>query len=615
MTGQVIGNYRIIDRLGGGGMGKVYRAVDMMVEREVAMKALLPEIARQPETMERFRTEAITLAKLNHPSIAQLYTFFREGNDFYMVMEFVPGETLESRIQREPVPWREAFSIAASVLEAIHFAHSQGILHRDLKPANIMITNDGRVKVMDFGIAQALGRAKLTREGRVVGTVEYLAPERIRGAAPDPRSDLYSMGIVLYEMITGRLPFGGESEYEIMMAQLNEAPAKPGGWAADLPAEAEQVVMKALEKDPENRYEDANRFAAALRASVRGDEKATRLLSATPGVAAPAAVTAKWRPASWTWIAVGAAALLVVAMVAMVLSRNREDPWKQAQAAPTAAATPVSAPVTPPPLVVDTTPIPVAVPASPEPVPAKPVSDPSPKLVEGKTLAARQRQLIREALGEAGPVGLNGLIAALRIRGSLDAPEIAHAVTSRGVGFQMTAAARATLYDAGANTELLRLVEENYHAPEPPKVVAAVVPPPAAAPAPAVPARRGVASLSEVREIYVDKTPGELDDYLRAELGEQLGSRMKVAGSASHADAILKVSIEEMKGGKLSRAGRVFGLSDKTRVHASVVDTTSRRVLWEERAGERQIVTGLFQGDSLRKVAKRIVRSMQDELR
>lgn len=537
MTGQVIGNYRVIDRLGGGGMGKVYRAVDLMVEREVAMKALHPEIARQPETLERFRTEAVTLARLNHPSIAQLYTFFREGNDFYMVMEYVPGETLEARIQRGPIPWREAFEIAAAVLDAIHFAHSQGILHRDLKPANIMITPQGQVKVMDFGIAQALGRAKLTREGRVVGTVEYLAPERIRGGAPDARADLYSVGIVLYEMITGRLPFRGDTEYEIMMAQLNAAPDRPATWATDLPAEAEAAVLKALEKEPEQRYPDAQTFAAAVR------NAAARAPSA-----APVRVSRPW-PRWWIGAGAGLAATLLLAAVLVVRSREADDPWKQARmAAPAVPDTPAETPAPPPPILVDPTPIPVRVPVA-EPVP------PSPAPV----------RIARPA----------------------------------------------------APAERAQPAETREPEPEPPKAAAPAAPEPVPAPAPppVAAARRSVSSLADVREIYLEPMPGQLDDHLRAEIGERLGARMKVASSAAKADAVLKVSIEEMKGGSLSRAGRVFGLSDKTRVHASVVESQKGRVLWEERAGDRQVVTGLFKGDGMKRLAKRIVRSLEEDLR
>jgi serine/threonine protein kinase len=362
MTGLVIGNYRIIDRLGDGGQGKVYRALDTMVEREVAIKALRPEIARVPETLERFRTEAVTLAKLNHPAIAQLYTFFRDGDDFYMVMEYIPGRTLESIVQEHgPMPPQRAVSIALSILEAVGFAHAMGICHRDLKPANIMITPDGRVKVMDFGIAQVLGGQKLTREGRVVGTVEYLAPERIRGNPPDNRADLYSLGIVLFEMLTGKLPFAAASEYELMLAQVHNRPPLPSEFGVDVDPGLIQVLTTALEKDPDARYPDAESFAAALRAVG----PATHV--ALPQVRRPG------RPVDWRWITGVLAAFAVVFVVSTaILMRKQEDPWKQAKSLPPVAAALEPAPTANPPIAFDPTPIAVPSPAAP-PVDATPI--------------------------------------------------------------------------------------------------------------------------------------------------------------------------------------------------------------------------------------------------
>jgi serine/threonine-protein kinase len=189
VIGTVAGNYRILEKLGEGGMGAVYRAVDEMVERPVALKGLRTEIAQNADVVERFRAEAVALARLNHPAIATLYSCFRQGDQYFMAIEFVPGETLEQKLARGgAMSWQQATGLLLRTLEGIRHAHQMGILHRDLKPANIMITPDGQVKVTDFGIARILNSVKLTREARVVGTLEYLAPERAPWAGPPMRA-------------------------------------------------------------------------------------------------------------------------------------------------------------------------------------------------------------------------------------------------------------------------------------------------------------------------------------------------------------------------------------------------------------------------------------------
>ncbi len=265
MIGRVVGNYKLVGRLGEGAMGAVYKGIDLMVEREVAVKMLRPEIARQPEIVDRFHAEAVTLAKLNHPNIATLYSFFREGDEFFMVMEFVAGRTLEAVIQEgAAMPPEKAVAVTLQVLDAVEHAHSFGVLHRDLKPANIMLTST-HVKVTDFGIARALGHARMTREGNIVGTLEYLAPERLRGQEADIRSDLYSVGVVLYEMLSGRLPFERDTDYELMRAQLEEPPPTFSSLGkTSIPAPVEEVVLKALAKFPGQRFGTAGEFHRAL---------------------------------------------------------------------------------------------------------------------------------------------------------------------------------------------------------------------------------------------------------------------------------------------------------------------------------------------------------------
>ena len=265
MIGNVVGNYKIIDKIGEGGMGAVFKGVDLMLEREVAIKMLRPELAQQPNVVERFRTEAVTLAKLNHPNVATLHSFFRQGDDFFMVMEFVRGETLESMIrQRGALPCDRAVELFSMALEGIDHAHKMGIVHRDIKPANMMLTETGSIKVMDFGIARVLGTDRLTRAGHLIGTAEYMSPEQVRGEETDARSDIYSLGILLYEMLTGRVPFNNPSEYELMRSQIEDAPTPPRTFAPHIPLGIEQAIMRSLAKKREARYQSASEFRASL---------------------------------------------------------------------------------------------------------------------------------------------------------------------------------------------------------------------------------------------------------------------------------------------------------------------------------------------------------------
>jgi tRNA A-37 threonylcarbamoyl transferase component Bud32 len=328
MIGRVVGNYKILEKLGEGGMGAVFKGVDVMVEREVAIKMLRPEIARQPEIVERFRSEAVTLAKLNHPSIATLFSFFRQGDEFFMVMEFVPGRPLDTLLRDfGPMPVEQTVPVFVKILEGIEHAHQMGILHRDIKPANIMITPAGAVKVTDFGIARIVGAARMTRQGNIVGTLEYIAPERIRGEEHDMRSDLYSLGAVLYEMLCGRLPFETDNEFALMQAHLSTPPPPLNRPGLMVPPEIEAVAMRALAKRAEERFSCAAEFSQALQAAwaawAARAPKATRLASPAPPVAptrmataplpAPAPRPAGGKPAWALWVA---AAIVIVLMAA-----------------------------------------------------------------------------------------------------------------------------------------------------------------------------------------------------------------------------------------------------------------------------------------------------------
>jgi serine/threonine-protein kinase len=267
-TGQIVGNYRLLAKLGEGGMGKVFRGIDLTLERTVAIKVLHSELARRADVVERFRKEAIILARLHHPNISTLFSFFREGNSWFMVMEFASGETLDRHIARHPhgMPWQRAVSLTLQCLQALEHAHSQGVIHRDLKPANVMVAAHSAVKVMDFGIAWLVGGSHLTRTGHLVGSPAYMSPEQVRGQEPDPRSDLYALGIVLYEMLAGQPPFRASSDYELLKAHVERSPPPLRRRLPELPVALEQSLMRALAKKPEERFQTALDFRLALEA-------------------------------------------------------------------------------------------------------------------------------------------------------------------------------------------------------------------------------------------------------------------------------------------------------------------------------------------------------------
>ncbi len=285
MIGNVVGSYKVTEKIGEGGMGAVFKGIDLMLEREVAIKMLRPELASQPQVVERFRSEAVTLAKLNHPNIATLFSFLRQGEDFFMVMEFVRGETLDSLIRRSgAMPCDNAIALFCQALEGIDHAHRMGIIHRDIKPANMMLTETGTLKVMDFGIARVLGTSRMTKQGNIVGTIEYMSPEQVRGQETDARSDIYSLGILLYEMLTGRVPFSSESEYDLMQMQIESAPQPPRVFSARIPQGVEQAIMRALAKRAEARFQGAAEFRNAL-LSALGTAPAPMV--GVPSVASP----------------------------------------------------------------------------------------------------------------------------------------------------------------------------------------------------------------------------------------------------------------------------------------------------------------------------------------
>ena len=272
MVGSRVGPYLISKRLGEGGVGEVFKGVDVMLKREVAIKVLHHEFAADPLFVERFSREAQLHAKLSHPNVATVHAFLHEGDKQFMVMEYVAGISLDEFVRSGgPVPVGRALSIFRRALDGIEHAHRNGIVHRDIKPANIMVADNGEVKVMDFGIARALdSQERLTRIGQVAGTAKAMSPEQIRGAEADVRSDIYSLGIVLYTLLAGRAPFDADSDIALMRAQLEQAPPPLRALAADVPPEVEAAVMRALQKDPSARFQTVGEFSHALDACMAG---------------------------------------------------------------------------------------------------------------------------------------------------------------------------------------------------------------------------------------------------------------------------------------------------------------------------------------------------------
>jgi serine/threonine-protein kinase len=279
-TGQRVGDYEVVSLLGTGGMGRVYKVRSVISHREEAMKILLPDFASEPELAARFMAEIRTLAGLDHPNITQLRTAFQVQNQFVMVMEYVEGNPLDKLPGRLTLD--QAVDYSLQVLAALSYAHGKGVTHRDIKPANIMITTHGVVKLMDFGIAKSTDDLNLTRPGTTMGSIYYMSPEQVRGGTVDGRSDIYSFGVTLYEMVTGRKPFQAETSYSVLNAQLNEAPAPPVQWNPSLSRELNDIVLRAMAKDPGARFQTAEEFRSAL--------KALREPKAAPAAAVVAAV-------------------------------------------------------------------------------------------------------------------------------------------------------------------------------------------------------------------------------------------------------------------------------------------------------------------------------------
>jgi formylglycine-generating enzyme required for sulfatase activity len=323
--GEIIEGYEVLKPLGAGGMGRVYQVRHTLSNRIDAMKILLPDLAGDPEVTARFLSEIQVLGGLSHPNIAALHTALRLGDRFAMILELVDGQPLSARIQAGRLPPAEAVDYICQVLDAIAYAHQKGVIHRDIKPSNIILTPDGSIKLLDFGIAKTAASPALTAAGAAVGSAYYMSPEQVTGRTLDGRSDLYSVGITLFEMVTGERPIRGETDFTIMEGHLHHVPP------TDVPAALSNLIAKALAKDPAERFPTADAFLAALR-EWRGRE----------GKPAPVAEPAPSPRRSFPSGAVIAAAAVVVVLAAVGWWFAFRKP-----APPVAKQTPVAAAVLP----------------------------------------------------------------------------------------------------------------------------------------------------------------------------------------------------------------------------------------------------------------------------
>ncbi|HET7746783.1 MAG TPA: serine/threonine-protein kinase, partial [Vicinamibacteria bacterium] len=331
MIGQTVSHYRIVGKLGEGGMGVLYRAIDTRLERSVAIKVLPAEAASDPDARRRLIREARAASALSHPNIVTIYEVDTAGEVDFIAMEQVDGEPLDRRLAAGPLTVREGLRVGREIAEALAAAHAVGILHRDVKPSNVMVTSGGRVKVLDFGLAKRLqpvsvstgaataSRNDLTGEGRIVGTVAYMSPEQAEGGHVDARSDVFSLGVVIYEILCGQRPFRGTSVTAVLSGILKDPPVPPRRLRPEVPADAEAVILRCLEKDRDRRYASAEEAGRAL----AGSEERLR------------------RPAAVSRRAVALATALLAALLAagggwLGVTRSRAR-WVREQAAPEAA--------------------------------------------------------------------------------------------------------------------------------------------------------------------------------------------------------------------------------------------------------------------------------------
>ena len=275
LEGKLLGNrYEMVEKIGNGGMATVYKAIDKVLKRNVAVKILRDEFTTDEEFIKRFEVEAQSAARLTHPNIVSIYDVGVEGNLYYIVMELIQGKTLKEIIieERGPLPWKWSVNVAIQIASALEMAHRNNIIHRDIKPHNIIITEDGIAKVTDFGIAKAVSNSTITAFGTTIGSVHYFSPEHARGGYTDAKSDLYSLGVVMYEMMTGKVPFDADTPVSVALKHMQEEPEEPIEVNPNIPTAVNKIIMKAMQKDTTLRYQSATEMLADLRKSLKDPE-------------------------------------------------------------------------------------------------------------------------------------------------------------------------------------------------------------------------------------------------------------------------------------------------------------------------------------------------------
>ena len=320
LIGQTVAHYKILEHLGGGGMGVVYKAQDLKLDRLVALKFLPPELTRDPEAKQRFVHEAKAASVLDYPNICNVHDIGEtDDGQMFIVMAYYEGETLKKKIERGPLKIEEAVAIAMQIAEGLAKAHEHDIVHRDIKPANVMVTSDGVAKIVDFGLAKLTGRTQLTKTGSTLGTAAYMSPEQARGEAPDERTDLWSLGVTFYEMLTGHRPFESDYEQALVYSILNEDPKPMRDFRSEVPQALEKICRRAMAKEPGDRYESAIELIADLESSKTGTELSNRTRR----------LPAKKR----RMLYVGAAVIVAAGILAFAaLTLSPLSPWKRSSA-------------------------------------------------------------------------------------------------------------------------------------------------------------------------------------------------------------------------------------------------------------------------------------------